>query len=64
MVEAGAAAAAGAGGMGAAAAAAGVGEWLRAFDSVTSQHYWYNSVTLEAAWELPTGAKIHESVSA
>jgi chromosome segregation ATPase len=71
MAEAMAVAGAGAGagavgaGAGAGAAAAGVkeGEWLQAYDAGREFHYWYNNVTMEVLWELPEGARVHQSVS-
>jgi hypothetical protein len=52
-------------GAGPGAAAAGVkeGEWLQAYDAGREFHYWYNNVTMEVLWELPEGARVHQSVS-
>ena len=38
------------------------GEWLQAFDVEREIHYWYNNVTMETVWELPEGARVHNSV--
>lgn len=38
------------------------GEWLQAYDSSREIHYWYNNITLEVVWELPEGARVHQSV--
>ena len=38
------------------------GEWLQAFDVEREVHYWYNNITMETVWELPEGARVHNSV--
>tara|TARA_B110000977_G_scaffold64562_1_gene87900 strand:+ start:44200 stop:45390 length:1191 start_codon:yes stop_codon:yes gene_type:complete len=40
------------------------GEWLQAYDVERDIHYWYNNLTLETVWELPDGARVHESSGA
>ena len=37
------------------------GEWLQAFDVEREIHYWYNNCTMETVWELPEGARVHDS---
>ena len=38
------------------------GEWLQAYDVERQIHYWYNNITMETVWELPEGARVHDSV--
>jgi septal ring factor EnvC (AmiA/AmiB activator) len=38
------------------------GEWLQAYDVEREIHYWYNNITMETVWELPEGARVHDSV--
>jgi hypothetical protein len=42
--------------------AGSAGEWLQAYDVEREIHYWYNNITMETVWELPEGARVHDSV--
>ena len=42
--------------------AGSAGEWLQAYDVERAIHAWYNNITMETVWELPEGARVHDSV--